>query len=233
MDSTNTCEWLHGMLEKLPLIKFPFKLENLPENGIYFFYEQGEVWGHGGNMSRIVRIGTSKSGNFRSRIKEHFLLDERKMDFDETKPAPRDRSIFRRNIGRALLQKENNPYLEVWELNFTSKENREKFSHLRDIDMEKRIERRITEILRTKFRFRFTEVPNSSDVMGSKGLESSLIGTLAHCKLCKKSDNWLGNFSPVDKIRNSGLWLYQHLNSNSLTEGEKREVEKLIEQRNQ
>jgi hypothetical protein len=39
---------------------------------IYFFYEDGEFWGHGGNRLRIVRIGTHKDGNFRSRIKEHF-----------------------------------------------------------------------------------------------------------------------------------------------------------------
>ena len=89
------CKWLHEQLEQLPLVKFPLKKEKLPENGIYFFYEDREIWGHEGDKPRIVRIGTNKEGNFRSRIKEHFLLDESKMNFDATKPAPHDRSIFR------------------------------------------------------------------------------------------------------------------------------------------
>jgi hypothetical protein len=75
-------------MEQLPLIRFPFKLETLPENGIYFFYEDGEFWGHGGEKLRIVRVGTHKDGNFRSRIMEHFLLDEAWMDFDKSKPKP-------------------------------------------------------------------------------------------------------------------------------------------------
>gem|GEM_PF-3534987 len=33
------CRWLHEQLEQLPHVRFPFKLELLPENGIYFFYE--------------------------------------------------------------------------------------------------------------------------------------------------------------------------------------------------
>ncbi len=78
---SENCKWLHIQLEQITVIKFPFKLEDLPENGIYFFYEDGEIWGHGGIKPRIVRIGTHKDGNFRSRIKEHYLLDESKMNF--------------------------------------------------------------------------------------------------------------------------------------------------------
>ena len=42
------CKWLHEQLEQLPLIRYPFNPNDLPENGIYFFYEEGETWGHGG-----------------------------------------------------------------------------------------------------------------------------------------------------------------------------------------
>ena len=34
-------------------------------------------------------------------------------------PAPKDRSIFRKNIGRDLLNREKDPYLECWEADFT------------------------------------------------------------------------------------------------------------------
>jgi hypothetical protein len=38
--SINSCEWLHRELARLPLIRFPFEPKNLPDNGIYFFYEK-------------------------------------------------------------------------------------------------------------------------------------------------------------------------------------------------
>jgi len=79
------CKGLHEMLEKLLLIRYPFELELLPLNGIYFFYEKGEIWGHGGEKLRIVRVGTHKGNNFRNRIAEHLLINERKMDFDKNK----------------------------------------------------------------------------------------------------------------------------------------------------
>jgi hypothetical protein len=117
---------LHEQLEQLPLIRYPFKLDQLPENGIYFFYEDGEIWGHGGDKPRIVRVGTHRDGNFRSRISEHYLLNESWMDFDENKPKPSDRSIFRKNIGRALLNKDKDSYLQIWNIDFTISKNRER-----------------------------------------------------------------------------------------------------------
>jgi len=215
------CKWLHEQLEQLPLIKFPFKLEQLPDNGIYFFYEKGEIWGHGGDNPRIVRIGTHKDGNFRSRIKEHFLLDESKMSFDKDKPKPSDRSIFRKNIGRVLLNRDRDDYLQVWEIDFMTRGNRDSLGHKRDIDKEKRIESTITRILRERFSFRFIVIESQTERMGSKGLESSLIGTVASCRLCSPSDNWLGNISPKQQIKKSGLWLVQYLKANGINENDK------------
>lgn len=215
------CKWLHGQLEQLPLVKFPLKLEQLPENGIYFFYEDGEIWGHDGNKPRIVRIGTHKEGHFRSRIKEHYLLDESKMNFDRNKPKPSDRSIFRKNIGRALLNRDNDDYLQVWETDFMTRKKREFLGYKRDIDKEKRIESKITRILRDHFSFRFLLIGGQMERMGSEGLESSLIGTIASCKLCKPSNNWLGIYSPKSRIKEYGLWLVQHLKANGINESAK------------
>ena len=224
------CQWLHEQLEQLPLIKYPFKLEILPENGIYFFYEEGEFWGHFGKKLRIVRVGTHRDGNFRSRIKEHFLLDQAWMNFDENKPKPSDRSIFRKNIGRALLNKNTDEYLKIWEIDFMTRKNRKMYSALRDIEKEKKIEEAVTKILRENFFFRFIYLDPKIERIGSKGLESSLIGTLANCRLCKPSANWLGNYSPVRKIRESGLWLVQHLKSKPIDEREKAIILNAIEE---
>jgi hypothetical protein len=100
------CSWLHSQLESLPLLRFPFNVKSLPSNGIYFFYEEGEMIDHGNSPKpRIVRIGTHKENNFQTRISEHFLLNESKLNFTIANPKPSDRSIFRKNIGRALLNK--------------------------------------------------------------------------------------------------------------------------------
>jgi hypothetical protein len=235
MNPTENCKWLHKQLEALPLIRYPFAVSELPADGIYFFYEEGETWGHGGKNSRIVRVGTHKNGNFKSRIKDHFVFDDRKMQFDSSRPAPRERSIFRKNIGRALLNRENNKYLKIWEIDFTSRATRDKYKHLRKIKLEKKIEADISKILRTRFSFRFVEVQDGSEVIGREGLESNLIGTLFQCQLCKPSKKWLGLNSPVKKIRDSGLWLYQHLKDEPLNAKQIKQFERLVKltERNQ
>lgn len=105
---------------------------------------------------RIVRIGTHKENNFKTRISEHFLLNESRMKFTHMNSKPSDRSIFRKNIGRALLNKQrDSDYLKVWETDFTSNINRVRQSYLRNIDKEREIESQITEVLRQRFYFRF------------------------------------------------------------------------------
>ena len=217
-----TCKWLHENLENLPLFRCPIDLRQLPKNGVYFFYEDGEVWGHGGNDLRIVRVGSHRQGNFRSRIKEHYLLDESKMSFDCDKLKPSDRSIFRKNIGRAILNKNKDNYLEIWDIDFTYKKTRENLGHLRDIQKEKEIEFATTKILRNSFSFRFLIIENQYDRIGSQGIESSLIGIVANCHFCKGSDNWLGKYSPINKIRDKGLWLVRYLHCSGITEDDKK-----------
>ncbi|MCC6019121.1 MAG: hypothetical protein LM601_08820, partial [Candidatus Verstraetearchaeota archaeon] len=203
------CKWLHERLEELPLIRYPFRLDLLPECGVYFFYEDGEVWGHGGDKLRIVRVGTHKGGSLRNRIAEHYLLGkyERQMYFDRNRPKPSDRSIFRKNIGRALLNRNNDSYLEIWNIKFVEREDRERYGFMRNINKEKELEEKITRIIRERFSFRFIVLNGQAERIM---LERALIGTLASCKLCRPSENWLGNYSPIPEIRESGLWLTQH-----------------------
>lgn len=225
---SDLCKWLHEQLEQLPLIRFPFKLEELPRNGIYFFYEEGEIWGHGGSKPRIVRIGTHREGNFRSRIKEHYLLDQSRMNFDRNKPKPSDRSIFRKNIGKALLNRDKDDYLEVWDISFMTRKKRELLGYKRDMDKEKRIESSITKMLRENFSFRFIAIDEKMQNTERGRLEGSLIGTVARCKLCKQSDNWLGKHSPTQEIKESGLWLVRGLKANPIDENDKEIVSNAI-----
>ena len=94
----NFCPHLHTLFNKLPHHHFPFDAKKIPLNGIYILFEFGEI-AH--DTNRIVRIGTHNGdGNLPSRLKSHFIKENK------------DRSIFRKNIGRALLNKSNDPFLE-------------------------------------------------------------------------------------------------------------------------
>lgn len=215
------CQWLHEQLQARPVMRFPFDEAELPENGIYFFYEDGEVWGHSGQQPRIVRIGTHRDGNFRSRVADHYLSGGRRMDLHVNKPAPKDRSIFRKHLGRALLSKAQDSYLEIWNIDFTTNRNRQAYSNRRNLAKEREIEEQVTYLLREKFSFRYLELDVAVARMGNKGLEAALIGTVAACTHCKPSVSWLGHCSPKPQIRQSGLWLVQHLNSRPINEEDK------------
>jgi hypothetical protein len=138
------------------------------------------------------------------------------MDFDVTRPRPHDRSIFRKNIGRALLNRDQDPYLEIWEVDMTPSADRAAWRDRRDIDKEKRTEDEVTRVLRERFSFRFVVLEGQKKRIGTEGIESRLIGTLARCQICQPSPAWLGLHSPKPKIRQSGLWLEQHLDAPAL-----------------
>lgn len=229
IDLSEKCRWLHIELGSLPLIKYPFRAAILPRSGIYFFYEKGESWGHSDDRLRIVRVGTHRKANFRSRISQHFLLDESKRKFGINKPKPSDRSIFRKNIGRALLNRNGDPYLEIWEIDFIARENRQCFGHLRDIEKEREVEKSITRIMRENFYLRFLLFEHEIQRIGSRGLEAYLIGTVAKCKLCGPSPHWLGRYSPKNQIRASGLWLTQHLTAGEIGRNDMEVIEIAIQ----
>jgi hypothetical protein len=225
LSSEKKCSWLHNQLESLQLVKFPFNVKALPFNGICFFYEQGEIADHGNGLKpRIVRIGTHRENNFQSRIAEHFLLSESKTNFTIANPKPSDRSIFRKNIGRALLNKTNDYYLKIWNIDYTSKENRLKRNLMRYIEKERQIESEITKMLRERFYFRFIILEGQEKRIGKQGLENRLIGTVANCNICKASENWLGKFSTIEQISNGKLWLLQYLAAEGLTEQDKEAI---------
>jgi len=91
------------------------------------------------------------------------------------------------------------------------------------------VERDVTGLLRDNFRFRFLIANDQARRMGSGGLESAMIGTLSHCGRCRPSRLWLGNRSPREEIRDSGLWLVQHLQASPLTDDDRSFVVSAIE----
>jgi len=197
------CGKLHQLFGQLPRFRFPFDACKIPLNGIYVLYEEGEL-GHG--VDRIVRIGTHTGINqLRSRLEQHFLRENK------------DRSIFRKNIGRALLSKEGDPFLSQWELDLTTHEAKERYHGQVDYQKQKEVEKLVTDYIRSSFSFAVFRV---DDKVSRLGWESKIISTVSLCKECQPSGNWLGLHSPKEKIRESGLWIVNELYKQPISERE-------------
>ncbi|MDR3543676.1 MAG: hypothetical protein P4L69_22375 [Desulfosporosinus sp.] len=197
------CNKLHTLIREGQRLDFSMGYYTIPHNGIYIMFEKGE-FAHKGD--RIVRIGTHTGDKqLRSRIYQHFENENK------------NRSIFRKNIGRCFLNKEHNTYLSTWELDTTSKEKKERFSHLIDKAYESEIEKKISHYIQENLSYCLLEVPSKEKRLY---YEARLIGTVSGCLECFPSEKWLGQFSPVDKIKKSGLWQVKELYSCPLNEDE-------------
>ena len=188
------CLNLHEILNKLPRYYFPLDKNKIFKNGIYILFEKGE---EGHKLDRIVRIGTHRgNNNLYNRLKEHFINENK------------DRSIFRKNIGRAILNKEKDPYLSIWEIDFQEKKNQELYKEKLNVTKQQEIEKLVSKYIQNNLSFIIIEIPNKDLRLF---YESKLISTVSLCTECMRSDNWLGNYSPKEKIVKSGLWLVNEL----------------------
>lgn len=188
------CEKIHNYMRGLEKHTFPFNKDKVYENGIYILFEKDE-FGHDGD--RIVRIGShTGNDNLKKRLEEHFYKENK------------DRSIFRKNIGRALLNKKNDRYLGVWDIDFTKSEVKKKYGELLNKVYQESIEKEVSKYIIDNFTFSVIEVLDKRERLNT---EKSIINIVSACEECNASDNWLGRFSTIEKIKSSGLWQTQHI----------------------
>ena len=205
------CNKLHHWFNSMKKHNFPFNEKDIPLNGIYVLFEKGES-AHG--INRIVRIGThTGKDQLRSRLKQHFINENK------------DRSIFRKNIGRTILNKNKDSFLEKWELDLTPKEAREKYSELIDFNKQKQVEKEVTKYIQDNFSFVVFQIDDKNKRLA---LESKIISTISLCNQCKPSKNWLGLFSPKQKICESGLWNVNELYKEALDDEDMEELKSII-----
>lgn len=206
------CHRLHKAVSKLKKYGFPFDEKEIPKNGVDILFQKGER-AHG--TQRIVRVGAHNGAdNLFPRLKEHFLVENK------------DRSIFRKNIGRAILSKNSDPFLKYWEIDLTTKAARRKHASSIDLKYQQKIEDQVSVYIQKNFFFVIVPIQEKDD---RQFLKSKIISTVSWCEECKPSKTWLGTHSPKSKIRKSGMWLGQHLWKNPFTDGELLDFEKLVD----
>lgn len=152
----------------------------IPEGGgVYIIFERGEKYG---DYDRITRVGKAEK-SLLSRLKQHFLREDK------------DHSIFRKHVGRALLNKKGLT-LDDWNKKGVT-----------DSDTEKKV----SEYLKENATFCVIPLKDKNEICI---LEKTLIGILAAFNLSYlaangkaiQSGDWLGNYSVNQKIKDVGLW---------------------------
>ncbi|MBE6908982.1 MAG: hypothetical protein E7474_05190 [Ruminococcaceae bacterium] len=190
---------LHQLFCALPRYHWQ-DIDDIPfQDGIYLVFERSETY-HG--LPRIVRVGTHTSPNrLKQRLYDHFVRENH------------NGSIFRKNIGKAMLNRENDPYLSTWTLD-TSKPP---YVGMQNRAKEAEVERAVTSYLRENMTFAVFPVNDREQRLR---LEEAIISSLHHTSDFKASDAWLGSDSPESVIRQSGMWLKQGLDAMPLTDAE-------------
>jgi hypothetical protein len=204
---------LHKLFNEMDRFHFPFNelINQIPKNGIYIIFEKGEKYQ---NYDRIVRVGTHTGNNqLRARLNQHFVKENK------------NRSIFRKNIGRCYLNKESQSYLKLWELDITSKAEKDKNLKSLDLNFEKQMEKKISDYIQSNLSFCVFQVDSKDERLF---WESKIASTLAKATYIKPSKNWLGNYSPKDKIKASGLWQVNELYNDTLTDKEFDRLKNLV-----
>lgn len=208
------CHALHQLAARLPLYSFPYDERTIPEDGIYLLFEEGEN-SHG--QRRIVRVGTHTGDRqLRPRLRQHFIQEIK------------DRSIFRKNIGRALLHRINDPFLKDWNLDLTTAAARRLHASRVDAKKQHSVEVMVSRYLQSCCRFAVIPVASKSQRLL---WESRMISTVAACPACEPSPGWLGSSSPVSKIKDNGLWQVNELFKKPFSEDEFAAFERTVQRR--
>lgn len=191
---------IHEWMTRLPRYHWN-QIDSVPfHNGIYIMFETGEkLYG----MDRIVRIGTHRAdGRLKERLKDHF--------FKENK----DGSILRKNVGLSILHRENDPFEEIWALDWSKPSVKNEYADGLQLERKKAIETAVSSYLRNNISFSCILVEDAKDRLR---IEEALIATLNRANDFQNSAEWLGRYSPKSEIANGGLWNTQGLNGKVLS----------------
>lgn len=193
------CEQLHRYFNTLERFDWTSIRKVPSENGVYIVFEKGEQYG---GMDRVVRVGTHNAqGRLKNRLKDHFIRENK------------DSSAFRKNVGKAILNKREDPYLHAWGIKTSMARNMDIF----DSEIQGSIEREVSAYIRENCNFAVLQVVDAEERLR---YEKGIIAALNRDTCFGPSDQWLGRFSPELEIKESGLWLKDGLTSEPLSEDE-------------
>lgn len=172
----------------------------LPKQGVYFFYESGEVTESTPGQPRVVRVGThAVSKGSRSTLHQRLRAHRG----TQAGGGNHRGSIFRLHLGHAL-QARLQLTLRNWGVGSTA--SRE----IRDVEHEH--EERVSKIICAMPVLWIAVEDEAGPASERAVIERGAIATLSNglSPFQRPSAGWLGNDSLRDEIRRSGLWNLNH-----------------------
>jgi hypothetical protein len=200
LDSTYKIIWRLTKKRTLRRLK-DVVASDMPESGVYIFFDERERRLKNRNEMRVVRVGThgvaaGSRASLRNRIRTHFGTVAGEGNHRS--------SIFRLHTGRSLINAELQAQVDSWGDASATKNA---------LKNERALEQAVSRYLGELFVL-LIAVPGLSDKSNDRAyLEQNLIALLSNrCKpLDPPSCEWLGLHSEKREIRKSGLWNVNHV----------------------
>ena len=195
---------IHRLFNTIKIQNFPVH-KKIAKNGIFVLFEKGEKFQ---DENRITYVSSNVKKDRIPKMLNYIFKD-----------GNRDNTSFRKNIGRALLKKNDKKLFKKFNIKPSSK-----LTKLWEMDLKEFIEEypknsqennqieNIEEMVSFYIQNHFSvSIIQIDDKFKRLYLKSKIISSLSLSSETKPSEDWLGHDSPREKIRKSGLWAEQHL----------------------
>lgn len=176
----------------------------MPRNGIYIFFEKGEIYTNpqGYSQDRIVRVGIHTKDSDKDSQRGNKLFRRLDQHFRGNMRASR----FRKYVGNSLQNKAKHSITDI--------------------------EKEISTYMIENFSFVVFEVETQNKREFWEKKLISTLGQAGKKGIIKASKNWLGKHSSNPNIKASGLWQEDDMNDVSLTLAELQQLLQIIQQSN-
>jgi hypothetical protein len=173
----------------------------MPEAGVYLFFDESEHRLKDLGTLRVVRVGThgvaaGSKATLRNRMRTHFGTGAGEGNHRS--------SIFRLHVGRSMLNARLTRHVDTW-----GSQKADKKTLLGERDMERVVSQYLSQL-----HVALIDIPGVSEKSNDRSyIEQNLIAILSNkCRpLDPPSYKWLGNNSDKREIRKSGLWNVNHV----------------------
>jgi hypothetical protein len=172
--------------------------EELPKQGVYFFFDEGERTNFSTGIPRLVRIGThgvsaGSVATLRNRLRTHLGT--------RAGAGNHRASVFRLHVGRAIIERDHlHDAYPHW--------GKGQSAHKEITEREVSLEAKVSEYI-GNLRVLFIPVLDTAGTGSMRAtIERQFISMFTEdfCAIEESSPTWLGRFSDKSSIRNSGLW---------------------------
>ncbi|MBM7856116.1 hypothetical protein JOC37_002546 [Desulfohalotomaculum tongense] len=178
---------------------------NWPRQGIYFFFEEGEVRETNGEP-RVVRVGThAVSSGSKTTLWNRLRTHKGSVSGKYSGGGNHRGSIFRLHIGTAIINK-HNIELNTWGKGSSAKSSTRKAEHSLEVAVSKKIR---------SMPFLWVKAEDDAGPQSiRKFIERNAIALLSNYQrpvIDGPSGNWLGLYCQNKFVRHSGLWNVDHV----------------------